>query len=109
MKFDPTKPYGQVYGHHAASYEQGGILFSGSGEPIPIEDLEEPQDEEKVPEETELKSFLGKILEGGPVSQANVYKEAGAKNHNWADVKTVAASMNVRIRAVKGKAVWSLI
>lgn len=109
MKFDPTKPYGQIYGHSSASFEQGGILFNGAGNPVPVETIiEESEASQTILEAEVIKAFLDKILNGGPVAQANIYKECGLKGYNWSDVKSVAAASNIRMSEVKGKAIWSL-
>jgi hypothetical protein len=41
MKFDPKKPHGLVYGVSGAAYEQGGQLYTPTGEPF----VEDKQDE----------------------------------------------------------------
>lgn len=41
MKFDPKKPHGLVYGVSGAAYEQGGQLFTPTGEAF----VEDKQDE----------------------------------------------------------------
>jgi hypothetical protein len=108
MKLDPSKPHGTIWGHPQALYEQNGVLFDGGGNPLkPDVTVVEPEEEEE--ERESFDAFVRNILDGGPIAQSDVYKEAQAKNLNWAEVKNAAALIPVKIVAIKGKPVWSLV
>lgn len=107
QKFDPSKPHAMVYGHPDALYEQDGILYGGDNNPV--EDNEGRRgdapkaskkasapkvkaDEEKSP----VALFLSELLEGGPLLQNNVKKEAEKAGLEWSDVLSTAAEMSIQ-------------
>jgi len=108
-KLDQAKPFGQIWGHQIALFEQDGVMFDGAGNPINEIPEDEPEDEPGKPEDTSpINTFVVTALAGGPVPQAAIYKDAQAAGLNWDMVKTEAAKLGVRIEVVKSKAVWSL-
>ena len=102
-KLDKNLPYGTIYGHEFAAFEQDGKLFDGAGNLANPPDPEPDEAEEQTPEE-----FVQEILAGGPVSQANVYKEVGIRGLDWAAVKEASVSLGVKIADVKGVSTWDL-
>lgn len=106
MKFDPKQPHGVVYNHYGAAFEQNGKLFTGSGDLFEDEVATLP-DPTPAPA-SDISVFIKEQLKGGPVAQANLYKESAEKGYVWADVKSVAADMKVSIKMVKGATTWSM-
>jgi len=109
-KFDHTKNHGIVYGHSEAIYEQDGVLYGGNGVPIsetgqeikPKQALKTvkaakamPSSPESLEQASNAAEFLAKLLEGGPVLQVNVKREAEGVNIPWADVLSTSADMNI--------------
>lgn len=103
MNLDKTKPYGHIYGHPNALFEQGGMLFDGAGSPAVIE--------ESVPteEQVEVGDWLKEMLDGGPMAQTALYKEAENLGHCWDDVKKAAVSMQVKKYVYAKTDMWKLI
>lgn len=110
MKLDTNRPYAQIWGHAAASYEQGGILFDGSGEAV--EENAKEINEETAENEDALvvaRELLTSALSGGAVSKGGVFKAAEDAHVAWADVMSMAAAMNVR-KYKQGRAeMWKLV
>jgi hypothetical protein len=111
MKLDKSKPYGQVFGHHSASYEQDGKFFDGGGKLIP--ESKEAAVPTPAPETAKFVggagAFLLRILKEGPMSKGGVYKEAEEAKLNWADVKNAAVTLNVHVYSQKSTEYWKLV
>ncbi len=105
--FDNNKPYGLIFGHSRALYEQGGVLFDARENHV-VDDDEENSEEEDQRDESGVAGFVTSMLAGGPVTQANMYREAQLRQLSWEEIKKAAAVLGVAIQQVKGKAVWSL-
>ncbi len=99
MPFNEREPYGMVYGHPWARYEQNGVLYDPSGR-NPDEDAREPEVPEPVVAEVaddepgqrdfaleSAKEFLRNILSGGPVTRSAVWQQADKNNQSWEKVE----------------------
>ena len=123
QKFDPTKPHGMVYGHPEALYMQTNQLYGGDGLPLddsgqetkPKQALKTVKAAKAISDEPEASKqasnaveFLANLLEGGPVLQVNVKREAEGADIPWADMLSASAEMSIeKIR--KGPLVqWKL-
>lgn len=110
MKLDTKKPYGQIFGHHSASYEQDGKLFDGGGTLI----VDSKDAAVLTPAQEPVKvvdgagDFLLRVLKEGPMSKGGVYKEAEEAKLNWADVKNAAVTLNVHVYSQKSTEYWKL-
>lgn len=92
-KFDSTKPYGQIWGHPDAQYEQDGQLFDSSGDPLSMEKMAKTR---KLDDEiTDATTFLLNILIGGPVLQGNIKRESEDYNLVWSDVLNAANELKI--------------
>lgn len=93
MKLDRRQPFGEIYGHPCAKYEQGGLSFDCEGNEIctDIAPVSKPKPAE--PDLANAVAFLKVILAGGPVDKAAVYKEAESNNQNWSEVTTAFAKL----------------
>lgn len=105
MKFDPTKPFGQVWGHPLVAFVQGGYDFDVTGKEVVdvAEVVAEP-----IPKDSAVEDFVFKILAGGPILQTAVYREAEKAGLDWAETIKVAAKLGVTNTKIKGEAMWSL-
>lgn len=98
MKLNKQRPYGTVFGHDTAVFEQDGLLFDGAGEPLGGEQSRVPVKESAVASKTQAKiasarAFLENILSGGALDKSVIFKEAENNNQHWGDVKTAFAQM----------------
>jgi hypothetical protein len=110
QKFDPTKPYGAVYGHPDASYEQNGILYGGEGEIVGGSGSTVKESKKPVKElnSSGLAEFLTGLLEGGPIMQVNIKRESEKAGHAWDDILSMSAEMGLK-KFKKGVAMmWQL-
>lgn len=105
MNLDFTKPYGTVYGHDEARYEQDGHLFRANGEPLasPTSDMVIETDAVDS-----AKTFLTNVLKNGPLSKSAIFKIAGENNQEWKAVSDAADSMNVTRFSYKNATMWKL-
>jgi hypothetical protein len=116
MRLDTSKPYGMIYGHEKARFEQEGKLFSATGlsldEPqpkAPLVELEETLGAENKFTKDAVKDFLVALLPAGEeIERATVMREADINNLDWDAVKTMFVEL--RGKSVKRKNVlfWSL-
>lgn len=106
MKLDRSKPYGVIYGHQSAQFEQGGILFNGLGEALGAPDMAlmaMAARGERTPDEFEnAKAFLIQVLRGGPVLKSTVFKEAEGNNQDWSHITQAVALMGIQIIRAPG-------
>ena len=101
---DTSKPYGTIYGHDSAAFQQGGVLFDAAGEELDPDDGE-VKDESGY---DTAKAYVMEMLSGNPVSKEALEKEAGIRQINWADVRQVFTNLKL-IEYKAGKAVlWKL-
>lgn len=105
MKLDFTKPFGTIYGHDEARYEQDGHLFRANGEPLapPTSDMVIETDAVDS-----AKTFLTNVLKNGPLSKSAIFKIAGENNQEWKAVSDAADSMNVTRFSYKNATMWKL-
>lgn len=62
-ELDKNRPYGEVYNHGDARYEQHGILFDGSGKELPgFEEIEVPAEDPKAPETVDVSALKNEIV-----------------------------------------------
>lgn len=115
MKLNRKEPYGEVYGHAWAAYEQGGVLFDGAGEPLqevkPLQ--QEPLsitsfDDSPNYQGMQARDFLNGILKEGPLTQSAVFKECEANNQDWESVKTAFAAMGGQTFKQRNGFYWKL-
>lgn len=102
---DKTKPYGTVYGHDVARYEQDGKLYTGTGAPV------EPPRSDLVIETDQVDSasiFLKNILKNGPLAKSAVFKVAGENNQEWSSVTDAAESIGIVKFTYKNATMWKL-
>jgi len=99
-KLDLKKPYGTIFGHPIAAYEQNGVLFDGAGKPVnmgpkPVfsknttfaPGLDDPL--------AGAKAFLLQILKENPLSKSIVYREAENNNQVWDHVRDAAIALGI--------------
>lgn len=93
-KLDQSKPYGQIWGHPEAQYEQGGQLFDSMGEALSQDKLARAT---SAPDEelTDAKTFLLNLLIGGPMLQGNIKRESEDANLVWSDVQNTANELKI--------------
>jgi len=116
MRLDRNKPFGEVFGHAYAVYEQGGVLFDGAGAPLILP--EPKKTEEFIPqfstdspvnyEIQQARDFLNGILKEGPLTQNAIYREAENNNQNWEAVKTAFAAMHGQTFKQRNGFYWKL-
>jgi hypothetical protein len=117
-KMNLKAPYGAVYGHDTASYEQNGVLYDAEFNPLtPLSKKEaaKPTSEEPTlkqelasPKLRDAEEFLKNILQHNPLSKAVVYKEAESNNQNWDTVKDAFISLGIIKIVLKGTELWKL-
>ncbi len=110
MKLDMKRPYGLIYGHSFAQYEQDGKLFDSTGLLlVESEHAPEPKptSEETKFSEAQARAFLTGILAGGPILRSAVYRECEANNQNWDDVRTVFAQIGYE-QKIRNGIFWKL-
>jgi hypothetical protein len=113
-KFDPTKNHGVIYNHPAAMFEQNGILYDGVGEPIEqakpksTTPYKQPVAKTKIAKNVTPEDFLSDILDGGPVTQANVKKESELRKLDWSDIQMAAITMNIEKFKKGSTNMWKL-
>lgn len=100
MKLNFNKPYGEVYGHPLATYEQDGKLFDSAGAPLQTtRENDEPVTapggrlSDKSQAFFQAHDFLEGILKEGPLTQRAIYKECESNNQDWEAVKAAFADM----------------
>ena len=63
-KFDPARPHGTVYGHLSGKFEQDGILYNGSGDPVDPDQIAAEEallaNENKVAEQARARELASK-------------------------------------------------
>ena len=96
MKLDKKAPYGQVYGHGQAVFEQDGVLFDGAGESLPTaNELKKRKPAPNPVEMNQAEAFLLQILKGNPLTKSAVYKETESNNQNWDEVRDAAVRIGI--------------
>jgi hypothetical protein len=127
-KLDESKPYGTIWGHATAGYEQDGKLFgfdkvclepekkaetktkAKSDNMAPPDGTPDPDKVIETDEVDSAKRFLETILANGPLAKATVFGEAQKNNQEWDRVKEAAAILDIRAEKAKGgkPEMWSL-
>jgi hypothetical protein len=106
---DMSKPYGQIWGHSQASYEQDGVLYDGSGHALQAAKPEpKPRDQAKVEVANAAESFLKNLLKEGPMNKSNIFVECENAQQNWDAVKNAANSLNVKQYRLGKADMWKL-
>lgn len=105
MKLDFTKPYGTIYGHDEARYEQDGHLFRANGEPLALPTSDMVIETDAV---DSAKTFLTNVLKNGPLSKSAIFKIAGENNQEWKAVSDAADSLNITRFSYKNATMWKL-
>ena len=111
MKLDFTKPYGTIYGHDEARYEQDGHLFRANGEPVtPPPPSPSPAGDMVIETDAvdSAKTFLTNVLKNGPLSKSAIFKIAGENNQEWKAVSDAADSLNITRFSYKNATMWKL-
>ena len=90
QKLDTKRPYGTVYGHAEASYEQDGKLFDGGGDV-----LEQTTRIDTVRVDVDPVEWLSTLLAGGAVSQPTIVKQADIVGLSWHSVSNAGNKLNV--------------
>jgi hypothetical protein len=115
-RLDEKRPYGTIWGHSEAGFEQDGLLFGfdkiclddakkaeKATVKTEVEETEPPTglpDKNKVLETDAVDSarrFLTTILANGPVAKTVVFSEAQKNNQDWTSVKEAAAIMDIQV------------
>jgi hypothetical protein len=113
-KLDKTKPFGIVHGHTSAAFEQGGLLYDGSGDllgtPKTVAASERVESDSIIQTDQAVaaKAFLANILSGGALSKAAIYKAAESNNQDWTTVKAVSADMGIVKFSYQKAETWRL-
>jgi len=114
MKLNMNLPYGEVYGHPFAAYEQGGVLYDGAGEPLeaPVRveqtSVSVPTDFSPNYQGMQARDFLNGLLKEGPLTQTAIYKEAENNNQNWEEVKKAFSEMGGQTFKQRNGFYWKL-
>jgi hypothetical protein len=93
-KFNLKEPYGTVYGHDSARYEQNGLLYDAQYKPL-IPEPPKPKTKAVTPAVDAAAAFLLQILKENPLSKSAIYKEAEANNQDWESVRNAALTLNI--------------
>lgn len=110
MKLDRERPFGVIYGHAKAAYEQDGVLFNGAGKPIDEATTKEIE-KDKIVETNDVsnaKTFLETVLKNGPLAKPQVLKIAEGANQRWADVTKAASLVDIVKYQYRNSEMWKL-
>lgn len=113
MTLDKTQPYGIVYGHDRAHYEQGGVLFTVDGVALDYASPPPTANDSKdriidSPDVENARTFLTNVLKNGPLSKSAVYKIVLDNNQNWQVINNAAELMGVVRFAYQKHTMWKL-
>lgn len=104
MKLNLKAPYGVVYGHPTANYEQDGKLF-GPG----MEEVDRTIQTQVAPEVSQgAKDFLLRVLKENPLTKSVIYKEAENEGQKWAEVKDAALEVGIMVYQQNKIEMWKL-
>lgn len=117
MKLDKGKPYGTLYGHNEAQFEQGGNLFDGAGDLMEervqkkqkVRASENASSEPSQEPKNVAEAFLKALLEGGKVAKNNIYRECQSTGLDWLEVQNAATRMGVSKVQSNGVESWRLV
>ena len=111
-RLDRTKPYGVIYGHPTAAYEQDTLLYNGLGELIgtPKTVKENLADYDRIVTDKmeSARAFLLNILQGGPLSKSAIYKATEENNQDWPSVKQASDDLNLKKFTVQKNELWQI-
>lgn len=107
-KLDTTRDYGTVFGHHAAKFEQDGVLFDQQGLRLGAEATAEKaaavtDEGDEAGRIAKARAFLTEFLAGGPLAREAVMKEAEAQQVPQGDVHVVAKDACAKFFSGQGK------
>ncbi len=113
QRLDTKRPFGTVFGHEYALYEQDGKLFGGDQKV-----LEQPEAQEDDPVKSQIEAqkskpktaeeFLKSFLHGTAIAKTNVYKESQILKLNWDKVQKAVETLGVQTFILKGTEMWKL-
>lgn len=108
------QPYGVIYGHDVARYEQGGKQFdaqyrlvtpSPKVKAVSMAGLLGEQDIDPL---ESSKAFLLNILKENPLSKSVIYKEVENNNQEWDQVRDAALALGIVKYSQKNLEYWKL-
>lgn len=105
------QPYGVIYGHEVARYEQDGKQFDALYKLIVPPKAKEVSIAGLTGEVDPLgnaKTFLLNILSQNPLSKSVIYKEVENNNQVWNDVRDAALAMGIIKFTQKNLEMWKL-
>ncbi len=106
---DLKKPYGVLYGHDHAKYEQNGRLYDSQYRLIMVPVAEKKTSAVVGPDPlSNAKAFLLQVLKENPLSKSIVYKEVENNNYSWEDVKNAALELGIVKFTQKNLEMWKL-
>lgn len=109
---DKSRPYGTIWGHPIAMYEQDRLLYDGAGNLIgtPKTVREKLADEDKIVTDSmeSARLFLLNILKNGALSKSAVYKVTEENNQNWDSVKQASDDLKVAKFTYQKSEMWKL-
>ena len=112
MNLDKTQPYGLVYGHERAHFEQGGVLFGADGVALDhTAPPTAPDPKDRIidsPDVENARTFLMNVLKNGALSKSAVYKLVLDNNQNWQVINNAAELMGVVRFAYQKHTMWKL-
>lgn len=111
-KLDRSKPFGMIYGHSIALYEQNGLLYDGLeeliGTPKTVKEKLVEEDRIVTDNMANARSFLINILKSGPLSKSAIYKATEENNQNWDSVKQACDDLKVAKFTFQKSEMWKL-
>jgi hypothetical protein len=105
------QPYGMIYGHDTARYQQGDKLFDAQYRLISPPKAKEVSMAGLTGEVDPLessKAFLLNILKQNPLSKSVIYKEVENNNQSWDQVRDAALSLGIVKYSQKNLEYWKL-
>ena len=105
------QPYGVIYGHATAQYDQGGKLFDAQYRLV-----SPPKEKEvslvgltgEIDPLGSAKAFLLNVLNQNPLSKSVIYKEVESNNQVWNDVRDAALALGIVKFTQKNLEMWKL-
>lgn len=105
------QPYGVIYGHDRAKYDQGGKMFDAQYRLIAP-----PKEKEvslvgltgELDALDSAKTFLVNILSQNPLSKSVIYKEVENNNQVWNNVRDAALILGIVKFTQKNLEMWKL-
>lgn len=111
MKLDKTQPYGLVYGHERAHFEQKGVLFGADGTALDYAAPAVPDAKDRIiesPDVDSARTFLLNVLKSGPLSKSALYKIVLDNNQDWQVINNAAELLGVVRFAYQKTTMWKL-